>query len=250
MGADRRTTSRRVSIGGSAVHAPVGPYAGRMTSSSPERPRVGTRGVPRPVREAQILEVAGQVFATEGYAGASMDAIAARADVSKPMLYNYFGSKRDLYFAYIEQAGKGLREQMRRAAGDDQPAEERLWAGILAFFRFVDDHRAGWAVLYQEAASQGGPFAAEVADLRSRIAQTVAQLFRQATEEKVSRTGSSAVADSFAHALVGAGESLANWWLHHPDVELEDAARRLMNFAWMGLDDLIDGETWSPPSDR
>lgn len=221
-----------------------------MASSSSERPRVGTRGVPRPVREVQILKAAGQVFAAEGYSGASMDAIAAGADVSKPMLYNYFGSKQGLYLAYIERAGKGLREQLRQAADDDQPADERLWAGILAFFRFVDDHRAGWAVLYQEAASQGGPFAAEVADLRGRIAGTVARLFRQANGQNVSEAESSAVADSLAHAFVGAGESLANWWLHHPDVRLEDAARRLMNFAWVGLGDLIDGETWSSPGER
>lgn len=218
-------------------------------SSSPKPSRVGSRGVPRPVREAQILEVAGQVFAVEGYRGASMDAIAARADVSKPLLYSYFGSKQGLYLAYIENAGKGLREQMRQATGDDQPAEERLWAGVLAFFTFVDDHRAGWAVLYQEAASQGGPFAAEVAELRRRIAGTVARLLRQATDEIDPAADASAVADSFAHAFVGAGESLANWWLDHPHVPLEDVARRLMDFAWLGLRQLIAGGTWQPPGD-
>lgn len=218
-------------------------------SSSAEPSRVGTRGVPRPVREAQILEVAGKVFASEGYRGASMDAIAARADVSKPLLYNYFGSKQGLYLAYIEDAGKGLRDQMRQAADDDQPADERLWAGILAFFRFVDDRRAGWAVLYQEAATQGGPFAAEVAGLRGRIAGTVAKLFQQAVSDGGASGASVAAADSFAHAFVGAGESLANWWLENPEVPLEEAARRLMDFAWTGLRGLVEGQTWSPSNE-
>lgn len=218
---------------------------------SPSEPhRAGTRGVPRPVREAQILQTAGQVFAVNGYHGASMDDIAARAGISKPMLYNYFGSKQGLYLAYVDKAGRNLLEQLRGAADDDLAPDERLWAGILAFFRFVDEHRAGWAILYQEATSQGGPFAAEVADLRGRITRTVAKLIEQAASAGGASAGSITMADSLAHALVGAGESVANWWVNEDALDAHDAALRLMNFAWMGLDALIDGKTWSAPGER
>lgn len=216
-------------------------------SSQSPRPRLGTRGVPREVREPEILRAAGEVFAAEGYHGASMDDIAARADVSKPLLYNYFGSKQSLYISYIEQAGTGLLADIRAATDDDRPADERLWAGIRAFFRFVDEHRAGWVVLYAEASSQGGPFAAEVAHLRERIAGTVASLLDQAVAQAGCGSWSAEEAESLAHAFVGAGESLANWWLEHGDVPAEHVARRLMDLAWVGLGDLIHGEGWSPP---
>ena len=61
--------------------------------------RAGSRGVPRAVREPQILEVAGRIFAARGYHAASMDEIAAAADVTKPLVYAYFGSKEGLYVA-------------------------------------------------------------------------------------------------------------------------------------------------------
>jgi AcrR family transcriptional regulator len=163
-----------------------------------------------------MLEAAGAAFAARGFHAASMDAIAEAAGISKPMLYNYFGSKAGLYVAYVERSGGALLQSMRSAAAADAPAEERLRAGILAFLTYVDDHRSGWAVLYEEATTHGGPLAAEVAELRERIAGLLAQLL-----------GSQAL----AHAFAGAGESLANWWLEHPEVPKEEVARVLMSLA-------------------
>jgi AcrR family transcriptional regulator len=163
-----------------------------------------------------MLEVAGQTFATHGFHAASMDAIAEAAGISKPMLYNYFGSKQGLYLAYVERSGNALLQSMRGAAAPDSPADERLHAGILAFLTYVDEHRAGWSVLHSEASAQGGPLAAEVAGLRERIAQMLARLF---------------ASEAFAHAFVGAGESLANWWLEHPEEPKEQIARQLMHIA-------------------
>jgi AcrR family transcriptional regulator len=179
-------------------------------------PTIARRRVPRAEREETMLEVAGQTFATHGFHAASMDAIAEAAGISKPMLYNYFGSKQGLYLAYVERSGHALLQSMRGAAAPDSPADERLHAGILAFLTYVDEHRAGWAVLHSEASAQGGPLAAEVAALRSRIAQMLARLF---------------ASDAFAHAFVGAGESLANWWLAHPEESKEQIAQRLMQIA-------------------
>src|SRR3954463_16390582 len=132
------------------------------------RRRAGSRGVPRAVREPQILEVAGRIFAARGYHAASMDEIAAQADVTKPLVYAYFGSKERLYVAYIEAAGRELLERMggarrerlegRRAATDPAaPPRERLRAGILEFLAFVAERRDGWQVLQSEAAGAGGP---------------------------------------------------------------------------------------------
>src|SRR5438874_3831781 len=86
-----------------------------------EDPQRGRRKLPRAVRERQMLEVAGRVFAAHGFHEASMDEIDRHAGISKPMIYNYFGSKEGLYFAYIELAGQRLLSRMAevaRAVGD------------------------------------------------------------------------------------------------------------------------------------
>ena len=176
--------------------------------------------MPRAEREARMLDAAGTAFARHGFHGASMDDIAAASGISKPMLYNYFGSKEGLYSEYVSRSGRALVAAMRDAAPPDASAEERLTAGISTFLDYVDEHRTGWQVLYHEVAAQGGPFAAEVAALRSRVVDMVARA-----------VGKDESSEAFAHALVGAGESLANWWLLHPDVPRAELAGLLLRLA-------------------
>jgi AcrR family transcriptional regulator len=180
------------------------------------------RRMPRVQREEAMLDAAGAAFAAHGFHGASMDAIAAAAEISKPMLYAYFGSKEGLYAAYVERSGRALMTAMREAAPPDAPAAERLEAGVRTFFDYVGENGTSWAVLYNEAAAQGGPLAAEVAALRAGLVDLVLRA-----------TGDSALA--FAHAFVGAGESLANWWLTEPGVAKEDVVRLMLRFAEVGL---------------
>lgn len=181
--------------------------------------------MPRAQREQLILDVAGVVFAREGYHSASMDEIAALADVSKPMLYAYFGSKEGLYVAYIDRTGRELVTRLESAAASDLRPAERLRPRIVEFLSFVDEHRDGWRVLFQ-AVSSSRPLADEVAVLRERIAFAVRRMIERAVRES-SDAGSALSApasDALAHAIVGAGESLANWWLEHPEISREQVA--------------------------
>jgi AcrR family transcriptional regulator len=182
------------------------------------------RRMPRPERERQMLEVAGKSFAARGFHAVSMDEIAAQAGISKPMLYHYFGSKEGLYVAYVRQQGNALLAGMSDATAPDAAPAERLWEGTLAFLGYVDEHRPGWALLSSEAVSQGGPLAAEVAQLRARIAAIIHRLF-------LSVAGAGGTSEALAHAYVGAGESVANWWLEHPDEPREHVARLLVRLA-------------------
>lgn len=163
-----------------------------------------------------MLDAAGAAFAARGFHAASMDDIAEAAGISKPMLYSYFGSKEGLYVAYVERSGRAVLDSMRRAAPPDAPPDERLRSGILAFLTYADEHRAGWRVLFTEARSQGGPVAAELTGLRDRIARMLAAFFES---------------PAFAHAFVGAGESVANWWLEHPHVPKQQIADLLLGIA-------------------
>ena len=196
-------------------------------------------------REALILETAGPIFAARGYTAASMDEIAEAAGVSKPVLYSCFGSKDGLYFAYIERAGAELLAAIRNAGAPDGggPPDARLWAGTLAFFTFVNDDRDGYSVLFAELAAGGATRRREVAAIRRRIVEMVAWLF----EEVVAGAGHSASdvggVEALAVAYVGAGESLANWWLEHPEEPTEAVAARLLDVGWLGLDGLLAGRT-------
>jgi AcrR family transcriptional regulator len=168
--------------------------------------------MPRERREQLILDVAGRVFARAGYESAPMDEIAELAGVSKPMLYAYFGSKEGLYLAYIERAGGELLERLVAAAPPEDQSTAGLKARITEFLAFVEEHGDGWKVLFREVASNR-PFAERVAGLRERIAEAVRRMLDSSGLEYPPPAS-----DAIAHAIVGAGESLANWWLDHPEI--------------------------------
>jgi len=176
--------------------------------------------MPRRDREQSILDAAGQVFA-RGYHGASMDEIAGLADVSKPMLYAYFGSKEGLYVAYVDRTGRELLDRLAGATTPDDQPSVRLRAGILEFLAFIEEHRDGWQVLFGELTSMG-PVVEEVGVLRRRIAQWIMGVLAGATGGQGNVPDVSVQAT--AHAIVGAGESLANWWLEHPEVRRDQVA--------------------------
>jgi AcrR family transcriptional regulator len=172
--------------------------------------------MPRAEREDKMLEAAGEAFANHGFHDASMEAIAEAAGISKPMLYNYFGSKQGLYVAYVERSGHALMKSMREADSRSAPAAQRLHAGIIAFLTYAEEHGSGWTILHRETLAQGGLLAAEVSQLREGIADLLTTLFGDA---------------AFAHAFAGAGESLASWWLAHLEQPKEQIANILMDIA-------------------
>jgi AcrR family transcriptional regulator len=176
--------------------------------------------MPRPEREQLILDLAGQVFARDGYHSASMDEIARCAGVSKPMLYAYFESKEGLYLSYIDRSGHELVERLQRAFAAGDPATVRVRERVSEFLSFVEEHRDGWRVLFGEA-SANRPVAEQVAEMRTRIAHAVRELVEAGLPEAASPPPAT---EAVAHAIVGAGESLANWWLEHPEVAREEVA--------------------------
>jgi AcrR family transcriptional regulator len=182
---------------------------------------VGTRGVPRERREREILDVAGAIFARVGYHSASMDEIADSAGVSKPMIYAYFASKEGLYLAYIERSGRDLEQRLISASAPDRRPASLLRARITEFLAFVEEHQDGWRVLFREAGSTQ-PIAEHVAEIRERIAAAISSMIEAGAGSWPGYPPPKS--DAIAHALVGAGESLANWWLDHPGVARDEVA--------------------------
>jgi AcrR family transcriptional regulator len=177
--------------------------------------------MPRAEREQLILEVAGQTFARDGYHSASMAEIAELADVSKPMVYAYFGSKEELYVAYINRMGRELLDRLMRAIGEHDPPIARLRSRVAEFLSFVEENRDGWRVLFTEMSSSR-PLAEEVAELRRQIADAISRMVKSSVSPDAALPP--LAIDAIGHAIVGAGESLANWWLEHPEVPRDAVA--------------------------
>jgi AcrR family transcriptional regulator len=203
--------------------------------------------LPRAVREQQMLDAAVRVFSRRGFHAASMDEIAEKAGISKPMVYAYLGTKEELFVACLHREGTRMMEAIAGAAAPDLDADERLWRGLRAFFGFVGSHRDGWAVLYRQARGSQ-PFAAELAAMRARLVEVVAGMLDHALRAR-GREVRGTDLEVIAYALVGASESLADWLADHPEADPEKTATRMMNVAWLGADQLLRGATWHPPEE-
>jgi AcrR family transcriptional regulator len=202
------------------------------------------RRVPRAVREQEMLDAAVVEFARLGFHGASMDDIAARAHVSKPMVYAYHGAKEDLFVACLHREGTRLMQSIVDVVDSDLGADEQLWRGMRAFFGYVAGHRDGWSVLYRQAQ---GPFAAEHARMRARMMDVITGLLSRAVEARGRRPRPADIV-GLAYALVGASESLADWLADNPETPPDTVATRLMNIVWLGASAMLDGATWEPPT--
>lgn len=209
---------------------------------------VKTKRMPRAVREQQMLDAAVRTFGQRGYMAASMDEIAELAGVSKPLVYLYLNSKEDLFTACIRREAHALTEAVRAGVHRELPADRQLWDGLRAFFTHTGEHPDGWSVLHLQARTHGERFASEVAAMRTEIVEFVTQLIVVAARE-AHRDPDLAEREvaGLAEALVGAAESLAAWANATEGVTAKQAAATLMNFAWAGLGNLMNGTPWNPP---
>jgi len=177
------------------------------------------RKLPRSQREKQMLDAAARVFAVRGFHRASMDEIARRVGVTKPMLYAYFDSKEKLYLATVDRAGRYLVSAIEALLGEPDPLK-RLREGAQLLLQFIDRDRHGWAVLFAEGLG-GGTVARHVAGYRNQIAQaaaiTLAGLRAGGTVDAAAVRG----AEPYAVGLLAAGEAMARWWVSHPEVPLK-----------------------------
>jgi AcrR family transcriptional regulator len=191
-----------------------------------------------------MLTAAVEVFAEHGFHAASMDEIAARAGISKPMVYAYLGTKDELFLACLRREATGVMEAIAGAAEPDLPPDEQLWRGLRAFFGYVREHRDGWRVLHRKSRGHE-PVAAELARMRVRIVEVVCVLLARMIVAGGVRPRQTDLTP-MAYALVGACESMADWAVEQDAEPAEVTATRLMNVIWVGTAELLRGTTWSP----
>lgn len=196
--------------------------------------------VPRALREEQVLDLAEQLFAERGYQGASMDELAARAGVSKPVVYDLVGSKEGLYRACVERTAAALAEATAGAVAGEGTPGGQLRAGSLAFFEFVAQRRRTWQVL----AASPALFAGDVAAMRERQAALVTRMLAEGAGRLGAEPDPRRV-QALAHALNGAYEAMAYWWADNSEVEPAELAEWVVALLLPGLQQMAAD---SPPA--
>jgi AcrR family transcriptional regulator len=187
--------------------------------------------VPREVRRRHVVGLASELFTERGYDRASMDELAKRAGVSKPVVYDLVGSKEELFRDVMTLEADELARRISSAVALESVPEERLRAGAVAFFRFVGERKEAWASLM---AMEAAAVTREVARVRRYHSKVVAGLLSQGAAE-LGTEADPLVTDAVAHAINGACEALATWWQEHPDVEAEVLAGMLTELVRPGL---------------
>jgi AcrR family transcriptional regulator len=186
----------------------------------------------RAEREEQILATAEEFFAERGYRQATMDELATRLGVTKPVIYDHFGSKDGLLLALLTRVRAELHAETLRALGEvpDDPREV-LYRVALAFFTFVDGHGCAWSVLNGEAALLTGDAGAEVEAMRQQQADFLADYLAGH-----GLAPGPADAQRLAQLIVGGAERLALWRQDHdPGLTAEAAAGLMRTLQWDGL---------------
>jgi AcrR family transcriptional regulator len=202
------------------------------------RPRL-----PAARRRSQLLEVALERFAAAGFHGTSMEDIADAAGVTKPVLYQHFGSKRTLYLELLETVGQELQEEVRAAVAAENDPYQRVLGGFRAYFRFVCERTSAFQLLFGSGARLSDEFAEAVRSVERSVAGTVAA-FIEADIDKAHQ-------ELLGYAIVGLGEVAARFWVSRHDEagdpQLDPAegrllAARLADLIWAGLRGLPGGD--------
>lgn len=197
--------------------------------------------VPRAVRKQQVLHAAEALFVERGFAAASMDELARRVGVSKPVIYDLVGSKEQLFGELAAAEAQALAAEVERAVGSSDEPGSRLYAGALAFFRFAERRRAAWDALYT---ADSAPVSAELTAVRRFHARSIAALLARGAAD-LGKPADPLVLDAAAQGINGAFEALAAWWKEHPDVRAEALASLATALVARGLEGLL-GEALPP----
>jgi AcrR family transcriptional regulator len=215
----------------------------------------GAPRLPAARRRRQLLAVALELFGAHGYHGTSMEDIADRAGVTKPVLYQHFPSKSELYRELIESVGHELLQTVTVHATAESAPFHRVLEGFRAYFRFVSERTAAFRLLFGGGARQADEFAEVVRRVEHSIAETIAGLI----DVDIDRDHR----DLLAYAIVGLAEVTSRQWVvRRDDRAPQDAgnwrgldrregdllAERLADLVWAGLRALPAEGTREPPA--
>lgn len=196
---------------------------------------VGTDGrgrsqrLPRSARRAQLLTAAQEAFVASGYHSAAMDDIAERAGVSKPVLYQHFPGKFELYLALLDETGLQLEATVRQALATPTDNKQRVYATVHAFFEFVAREASPYRLLFESDLTNDRNVSARIDGILGRCAEA----FSDAISADTAMSRRDAIV--LGTALTGMAQVAARSWVMGDSTDLEAAAHLVSRLAWRGI---------------
>jgi AcrR family transcriptional regulator len=191
-------------------------------------------------RREQLLDIGRRLFAERGLDGTSIEEIAARADVSKPVVYEHFGGKEGLYAVVVDrEVERFLAMATRLLSGED--TMEKFEVAAVELLRYIQDNSDGFRILVRDSnpSSGSGTFASLISDIASQVEYILGDVLKE-------RGYDPKLAPMYAQMLVGMVAFTGQWWLDARKPELEEVAAHLVNLAWNGLSQLDPKPQISP----
>lgn len=181
-----------------------------------------------PARREQILDVAVQVFAHSGFHGASMNDVADAAGVTKPVLYQHFDSKQDLYLALLQEVGTRLRNAIAKGTASATNGRTQTELGFKAYFRWVADDHDAFLLLFGSRASRDDEGTVAIRRITADTAQAIAPLIAADIDADHQRT--------LAQGLVGLAEGVSRHLVERgQDFDPDVLGQQVADLAWAGL---------------
>jgi AcrR family transcriptional regulator len=193
-------------------------------------PRVRSARLPRSARRRQLLGAAQEVFVAQGYHAAAMDDIADRAGVSKPVLYQHFPGKLDLYLALLEEHAEAMVAAVREALDSTSDNKQRVAATIEAYFRFVDEDGGAFRLVFESDLTNQPEVRERVEGTTLTCAELISEVIRDDAGLPPEQ------ARLLAVGLVGMAQVSARYWLAESgSIPREAASRLLASLSWRGI---------------
>lgn len=192
-------------------------------------------------RRSQLVDVAKALFAELGYDGTSVEEIAARASVSKPVVYEHFGGKEGIYAVIVDREKARLLEMITSRLGPDIGAREQIYASALAFLDYIEADPAGFRVLTRDSPARlgGGGMAGLLGDVAAKAEEILRGFFTRSGVDLEA-------APLYAHALVGMVVHVGGWWADARQPAKERVAMYLTALLYTGLERLPQDPTGLP----
>ncbi|WP_434453372.1 TetR family transcriptional regulator [Lentzea sp. E54] len=181
-------------------------------------------------RREQLLDVSRALFAEKGFEATSIEEIAHRADVSKPVVYEHFGGKEGIYAVVVDREMQRLMDQIVTALEDGEHPRELLERAACALLDYIEGSTDGFRILVRDSpvASSSGTFSSLLNDIASQVEHILGLHFaKQGYDRKL--------AALYAQALVGMVALTGQWWLEARKPKKDEVAAHLVNLAWNGL---------------
>jgi AcrR family transcriptional regulator len=181
-------------------------------------------------RRAQLLDIGRALFAERGFDGTSIEEIATRAEVSKPVVYEHFGGKEGLYAVVVHREMQQLLDRVTAALQSEGHPRTVLERAALALLDYIESSTDGFRILVRDSpvAQSTGTFASLISDAAGQVEYILAGEFAE-------RDLDEAYAPMYAQMLVGMVALTGQWWLDARRPEKTEVAAHLVNLAWNGL---------------